>query len=220
MDRVAKVSSCDRFLQFRRYLHFNNNLNFSDENRDRFFKTRPLIDVLNETFLKFKSPDNKYSVNEAVIPYKGRFAGNLRQYNPNKPNKWGFKIFVLADVQRQVYNKLLYQRKTFSSLEDTRMELSTEEKDLGCGPTTVIALLKGLDYKNNLSVYCDNYFTIVKLFLYLFDKMHILATGTFRKNRISKCPLKTDKMLTAEGKGSLDLSTLKSKFIMIKFIDN
>ena len=36
------------------------------------------------------------SVNEAMIPFKGRLA--FKQYMKDKPTKWGIKVFVLADA--------------------------------------------------------------------------------------------------------------------------
>ena len=87
------------------------------------------------------------------------------------------------------------------------MELTSQEKLFGSGPSTVISLLKSLNNYKYTTLFCDNYFTSISLFEYLLDNMYFLATGTFRKNRIDKCPLKTDKILESEGRGSFDFNT-------------
>ena len=80
-------------------------------------------------------------------------------------------------------------------------------------------MLKTIEFKE-IDLYLDNFFTNISLFVYLLDKMKVHATGTFRKNRIEKCPLKTDKQLKSDGRGSLDFKSFENKFIMIKFFDN
>ena len=42
--------------------------------------------------------ENKFLIDEMMLPYKGKKAGSLRQYLPSKAKKWGFKIFVRAGV--------------------------------------------------------------------------------------------------------------------------
>ena len=41
------------------------------------------------------------SVDEAMIPFKGRLAFN--QYMKDKPTKWGIKVFVLADATNWIH---------------------------------------------------------------------------------------------------------------------
>lgn len=53
---------------------------------------------------KFSStlPAEKLSVDEQIVPFKGR--SSMRTYNPKKPKKWGYKIFVLSGIDGLVYN--------------------------------------------------------------------------------------------------------------------
>lgn len=52
-----------------------------------------------------------------MIPYKGTKAGSRRQYIKSKPNKWGFKIFIRAGVNGQVFDFLPYAgENTFNSI--------------------------------------------------------------------------------------------------------
>ena len=41
------------------------------------------------------------SVDEAMIPFKGRLA--FKQYMKDKPTKWGIKVFVLADATNWIH---------------------------------------------------------------------------------------------------------------------
>lgn len=44
-----------------------------------------------------------------MVPFKG--ASSLKQYLPNKPNKWGYKIFFVADEQGMTYDFIPYSGK-------------------------------------------------------------------------------------------------------------
>lgn len=70
-------------------IHFNDNLEENISN-DRFYKIRPLLEKVRQNCMKY------FFVGETTIPYKGTGVGNLRQYIQNKPNKWEFKLFVMA----------------------------------------------------------------------------------------------------------------------------
>lgn len=99
------------------------------------------------------------------------------------------------------------------------MEITEKELELGFGSATVI-LVKSLVHSGSSSLYCDNYFTNVNLFIYLHEKMNVYVTGTFRKNRIKKYPLKSDKALEKEGRGSMHFKSFENMFIIVKFLDN
>lgn len=50
----------------------------------------------------------KHSIDEMMIAYKERKAGNSKQYMKDKPNKWGFKYYVRAEVSGIIYDFILY----------------------------------------------------------------------------------------------------------------
>ena len=92
-ELIASAMSCDRFESFKRFLHFNDNTKDKkrdDETKDRLFKIRPLFEMLRQNCLSQK-PQEHNSTDEQTIPFKGRRF--LRRYMPQKPKKWGFKIF-------------------------------------------------------------------------------------------------------------------------------
>ena len=87
----------------------------------------------------------------------------------NKPTKWGFKLWVLADMIRYTVDFNIYTRKT------------TEKSDLGLSYDVVMQLVPPLAFQG-YELYCDNHYSSPVLLEEL--RQHdILATGTFRPNR-------------------------------------
>ena len=63
---------------------------------DLWFKVRPVIDFFNKQFLAMYNSGRDQSIDEAMVPYKGR--SSLKQYMPKKLIKWGFKVWVRAEA--------------------------------------------------------------------------------------------------------------------------
>ena len=79
-----------------------------DDNFDRLFKVRPL---LNHLQLKFNNipMDQMMCVDEQMVPFKG--SSSLKQHVPSKPHKYGYKFFVLCDAKGIIYNFEIYSEK-------------------------------------------------------------------------------------------------------------
>ena len=90
---VADIMSRNDFESIKNGLHFVDNTtrtNYSGPG----FKFMKLIDHFN--YVAGKIPmDEMCSVDEQILPAKTRKT-KLRQYNPRKPKKWGFKIFMIT----------------------------------------------------------------------------------------------------------------------------
>ena len=92
---------------------------------------------------------------------------------------------------------------------------------MGVGAGVVIALAKSLHEPDKSTLFFDNYFAGLSLFLYLKNEMNIYSLGTLRSNRIDGCPIETDKVLQKQGRGSFDFKSDKEKgIIIVKWIDN
>nr|CAH7713912.1 unnamed protein product [Callosobruchus chinensis] len=111
------------------------------------------------------------SVDESMILFKGR--SSIKQYNPMKPVKRGYKIWCVADQKGYVSKFEVYQGKN--------EELEKEFSSCGLGERVVLSLTKMYLGQSRI-LYFDNYFTSTPLL----EKLHVnstLACGTIRSNR-------------------------------------
>jgi hypothetical protein len=69
------------------------------------------------------------------------------------------------------------------------------------------------------ALYFDNYFSTYNLFQYLESK-GIMAIGTLRINRFQNPPLKSDKQMKREGRGSCDSTVSNDGIVITKWYDN
>ena len=143
---VASRISRDRYTDILRYLHF----------------------VDNSTLPPRTSPGVYQSIDEAMIPFKGRSC--LKQYMPLKPTKRGIKVWVRSDsatgyvCEFEVY---------------TGRQGSTVEAGLG---GNVVRRLSREMVGSNCQLIMDNFFTSVPLLSSLLSD-NIFACGTFRRHR-------------------------------------
>ena len=63
---------------------------------DKLYKLRPLINSLSGNFLKLYNASHYLSIDESMILFKGRHS--IKQYNPKKPIKRGYKPWMIADT--------------------------------------------------------------------------------------------------------------------------
>ena len=118
-------------------------------------------------------------VDEMMIWYKGSYC-MARQYMPNKPEKWGIKVWCVADsISKFVYNFEIYCRKD-PNLPEGQARVRTGEGNMA--RNVVLGLMVGLEGKGHVLV-CDNYFSSIGLFMELYRR-DIYGTGTMRSNRV------------------------------------
>ena len=147
-----------------------------------------------------------HSIDEQIIPFKGR--SSLKQYNKNKPHKWGFKVFTRAGVSGMMYDFEVYTGKS--------MKLPGS---LGISGNIVLWLLRNLEEHKDFKVYFDNWFTSVDLVKALKDS-GFWAVGTIRQNRLGGCQLASDKKLKDSGRGSYDHKSSKEGITIVKWHDS
>ena len=173
---VPHIFTRDRFRQLKRYMHFcdpDEEL-LQPENRDydRLHKIRPLVSYLQDKFESVYYPSKKLSLDESMIPFKGRL--KFKQRMPLKPVKVGIKMFVVSEAQTGYCHK-------FQIYLGKEGEDNGNEGDLGKTGLVCVRLLRGLQHKG-FQVYFDNFYTSVPLFYYLSSR-GISACGTMRTNR-------------------------------------
>lgn len=201
---VSHIMTRERYKQVLSVLHCNDNLSVPEDNKDRLYKLRPLITALNENFQKFRLPDQFQSIDESMVRFKGR--SSLKQYNPMKPIKRGFKLWCRADMTGYIYEFDVYQGKTGNN----------NSKQFGLGGSVVQKLTSSL-HNGNYIVMMDNFFSSLELFEYL--KAHgVYACGTVRPNRVGLPRLVNDKDLG--GRGEFDYEVSDQDIVYYKWKDN
>jgi hypothetical protein len=139
------------------------------------------------------------TIDEMMIRYKGTYC-LLRQYMPQKPQKWSIKVWYLAcSVIKFVWNFAIYcgKEEATSTIEPIgRGEPKLAHK-------VVMELVKDIEGKGHV-IAMDNFFTSISLFKELAEKA-IYATGTLRSNRIGiPSTLKDTKTFSRMPQGTLD----------------
>ena len=85
--------------------HCRDNVTMLANYSDKLYKIRPVLDSFSEK-VSSTVPSETLSIDERVVPFKR--ASSLWTYNPKKPKKWGYKIFLLSGVNGVVYNFKIY----------------------------------------------------------------------------------------------------------------
>ena len=134
--------------------------------------------------------------------------GGIRQYNPKKPKKWEFKMFVRAGQSGMMYYFFLYAGND-----------SANKTDFSAA-NVVLRLSEEIPQHQNFKLCFDNFFCNLPLCLEL-KSLGILTTATIRANRIAGCPLKCEKDLKKEGRGSTSYRfDANSGIVLVRWFDN
>ncbi|XP_025191896.1 piggyBac transposable element-derived protein 4-like [Melanaphis sacchari] len=167
---ISSMMNVKRFSWLLSHIHFNNNQlqpKRGEDNYDKLYKIRPLLDYIGQNFLNLYRPHRGVAVDEAMVKFKGR--SSLKQYMIDKPVKRGYKVWILSDSSGYNLKFEVYTGKKEGTIE------------AGLGGRVVLDLCKELENKNHV-VYMDNFFSSNILFEKLLTKK-IYACGTVRSNR-------------------------------------
>ena len=124
------------------------------------FVSDKIIDALNKAY----SPNTNLTIDEHLCRYKGKCP--FRQYIPSKPDKYGIKVFILADS------------KNFYPLN---LEIYTGKGGPSCKPDDLTLRLTSI-LKPGHVITGDNYFTSLNLSRKLLER-NLYFVGTIRKIR-------------------------------------
>ncbi|XP_028279403.1 piggyBac transposable element-derived protein 4-like [Parambassis ranga] len=151
---------------------------------DKLFRVRPLLDTLTTACKSCYHPRQNISVDERMVAHTG-----MTQYMRDKPTKWGFKLFVLADSSNgYTVDFSLYMGKSkFSS-------------GGGLAYDTVMSLVNPSFLGGGYHLYVDNFYTSPKLFRDLYKK-NIGACGTFRDRYCP--PTKSNALKNKDPRGTI-----------------
>ena len=118
---VADIMPINRFEKIKQFFHCNDNsknLPNTDKDFDKLFKVRPVLDSLREKCRQLPEEEN-HSIDEQIIPTKSRTS--LKQYLPNKPNKWGIKVWARCGVSGILYDFEVYTGKSNKAQENPEL---------------------------------------------------------------------------------------------------
>jgi hypothetical protein len=114
-------------------------------------------------------PGHNVNIDEQLLPFRGKCP--FRQFIPKKPDKYGLKFWLCADVDSYyVFNAFPYIGRQ-----------PNQQRQSHIGAKVVLELLEPL-YGSNRNVTMDNFFTSVPLAKELQTKKLTLI-GTLRKNK-------------------------------------
>ena len=136
---------------------------------DPLKKVRPFYDDLKRKSQELYQPLRELSVDERMVKSKART--HFRQYIQNKPTKWGFKFWVIADPTGYTLDYNLYCGR----------RRSTTISDKGLAFDVVMELADAYRYQGYI-LFFDNLYTSPAL-LHALREGDIGATGTLRTNR-------------------------------------
>ena len=167
---VANAMTRNEFQRIFSNIHLADNTKMSSKNlsnRNKLYKLHDFLALLKRNFQKNYSLGSCASIDEAMIKFKGR--STLKQYQPLKSTKRGYKVWVLAESStRYVYNFEIYTGKS-------------TERPGSLGEHVIMSLIDGINLKNRQFLF-DSFFTSLVL-LYKLRRKRVGATGTIRSDR-------------------------------------
>ncbi|XP_062843269.1 piggyBac transposable element-derived protein 3-like [Trichomycterus rosablanca] len=213
VDCIANTMSVNRWETIKRYLHFRNNedqIPAGQPGHDRLFKLRPLLTAL-KRICNAVPMDEMLCVDKQIVPFKGK--SKLKQYNPKKLKRWGYKIFILADSNGMIHNFEVYTG-TITPAEG--------KPDIGASGNIVLKLCSVIPTNQSFKLFFDNWFCSIDLQVQL-ERMKIHSVGTVRSKRLPNCTFTDDKTMKKKGRGTFEEKETKHDAVYlraVKWYDN
>ena len=136
-DGIKSTFTIRRYEKLTEYLHVSDRANESnrgDENYDKLYKVRPVLDMTKQSFsTKYKLHKN-ISIDEAMIKWTSRLS--FKQCLPAKPIKRGIKVWMRCDADT-----------TFLSDFNIYLGRGTHQSEHGLGYEVVTTLTNDLHGK-------------------------------------------------------------------------
>jgi RNase P protein component len=185
--------SRDRYLFLGSILHFSSSEHKNSE--DKLWKLRSVWEMFNVNWLAEYNMSENVAVDETLVLWKGHHS--LVRYIPSKADKWGFKLYSLAESDSGYVSQLLVDE----GLRTRTQPAIAEYKDLQKPGACVMTLMKPiLNRGHKLGI--DNFYTDIVLALHLGANQTDLI-GTVRKGCRAFPKRIIDKMWSDEQVGNI-----------------
>uniref|UniRef100_A0A3B4ZMF2 PiggyBac transposable element-derived protein domain-containing protein n=1 Tax=Stegastes partitus TaxID=144197 RepID=A0A3B4ZMF2_9TELE len=205
---VADTMTLNRWETIKKSLHSNNNE--GQEQDDPLYKIHPLVTHLTSKLVAIPVSE-KLTIDEQMVPFKGRH--RLKQYLASKPQKWGYKILIMAGSDGIPHNLEIYTG---------RVNQPPELPDVGASGNVVLRVAQPIPKEKNHKLFFDNWFISVPLVITLAEQ-GIRCTGTVRGSRLPGVNLKSDADLKKEGRGAFEEKMAivrETTLLVVKWYDN
>lgn len=164
----SKTMPRDRARDIKKFLRFD----FRDERRrnlqrDKFTMISAILNRFNENSQRLYRPVAEMTIDEQLFPTKARC--RFTQYIPSKPDKFGIKFWILAEVN----SKFCYNIKPYLGRD--------EERTQALGSHVVMKLTEPI-WNKGYNITTDNFFTSADLARQLLAKRTTIV-GTVRAHR-------------------------------------
>lgn len=201
----SMVMSRDKFFQIKAHLHFTDNMD-PRAKTDRYWKIRPVIDILDERFRAVYTPTQKVCVDESLFLYRGRH--HAVQFIASKRSRYGLKVFKLCESDGPITG----YTSAFNVYLGGEGKKPTK-KDQLISYTTVVSLLTRAELLDkNYILYTDNWYSSPTLFHDL-QARRTAAVGTVAPNR------KFMPVLEVKDKGDIDYATSPLGMLALAWFD-
>jgi Transposase IS4 len=208
---LSRIMTKARYWSLNRYIHIADDTTAVTDRKhpgyDSLHKVRDMINLANARFAEVYKPRQHLSVDESMVLFKGRHMS--KQYMPNKPVKWGFKFWMVAEAATGYCLRVeLYEGKNRGEARNATV------RKYGLGYDVVDTLTENYQKRNHV-VYYDRFFSSVQLAEDLLSK-ETYVNSTVMLNRkglpegIKKLRLK---------KGAACRQSMKGQLLLTVFID-
>ena len=150
-DCIASIMTIRRFERIKQFLHCNDNKKIDKDFQGKVFKIHPLIDVLKERF-HLLAPTELPCIDEQMVSFKVR--SMLKQYNPQKPKKWGYKLYILTNPDGLIYD---------FEVHTGTINVCPGQPDLQASGNIVMKLLANITRHKRHKLFIYNWYTSVPL---------------------------------------------------------
>ena len=213
-DIIGATMSLQSFIFLCRLITFDDKETQNDRwKTDKFACMRELFEDMNERNARMRHPSLLLAINETLHPYRGHI--RFKQYNPNKPAKYGLLQRSLCDSSiSYTYYSLPYAGKP------EKVEGSAAKYYITGTDEYSIYLINELSVYYNLqgiNVSMDRYFTSVSLATWALKK-NITIVGTMKHDR-NGTPKELKPVPDRKERSVMYVYNTKEKIMLISYTD-